>query len=276
MADLAVIMSTYSNDKLEYLKESVFSILNQTYVNFIFYLAIDGPVSASCDNFLTNLEDRRIRIFRLKKNKGLAVALNLLLRNVLKEPGIEYIARMDADDISDPGRFMIQHQFLSANAGIECVGSWAKVINERGEKVADYILPRDHNSIKRLFLYRTPLIHPSVMFRRTMVEKIGYYPEDTFLMEDYYFWGKALRNGFKFANLPEFLLSYRIDNFFFRRRSGIKHAWNYVSNKFRINEIQKMSLTSFIFTIGMALIKMMPAVILQFLYFLGFKLRRLG
>jgi glycosyltransferase involved in cell wall biosynthesis len=266
MADLAVIMSVYKNDKLEYLEESIFSILNQTYSNFIFYIVLDGPVSPSCDSFLTRLIDSRIKIFRLEKNEGLAVALNFLLRKVLKEPGIEYIARMDADDISVLNRFEKQRKFLLAFPEIFCIGSWVNIIDENKVLIANSKLPEKHDDIKRYYSLRSPLAHPSVMFRRSFIENTGFYPTDTFLMEDNALWGNALRCGLKFANLPEYLLKYRMDKTFFSRRSGFYYGWNYIKTKFVINKKLKMPIQYYVLSFIIGVVKMMPSFLLRFIY----------
>ena len=92
-------MSLYKNDVLEYVRLSVESILNQTYKDFDYYIQYDGPVDAEVDAYLSGVNDERVRIQRRAENKGLAQSLNDLM-NVVMHIGYEYIARMDADDIS--------------------------------------------------------------------------------------------------------------------------------------------------------------------------------
>ena len=266
MPDLAVIMSVYKNDRLVFVRESVQSILNQTFGDFHYYLIFDGPVSRDIDNYITSLTDKRLRKYRIEKNGGLAKALNYLLDIVLKNPGYKFIARMDADDVSMPERFGKQRDYLIEHPEVTVLGSWFEEFSEEGKHLSYKKLPTDHESLRKRYFTRTPFAHPSVMYRRELIEKAGHYPEDTILMEDNMLWGGALKNGLKFANIPEFLLKFRIDKGFFQRRSGIKYGRSYIKAKFQMNMILRASLyyCPVVFIIG--LMKMLPAPIHQDIY----------
>lgn len=266
MTDLAVIMSVCHNDKLRFVQESVESILNQTFKDFHFFIAFDGPVSPEVDRYFMNLNDDRIRLYRIETNGGLARALNYLLEIVLNNQDYQFIARMDADDISFPSRFDKQHRFLSENPDITCLGCWYHEINESGNHVSSQKLPVSHNELRKLYMRKTPFAHPTVMYRRSLIEKAGYYPTDTILMEDNALWGNALKNGLKFANVPEYLLKFRKDRMFYMRRSGIKYGWNFIKTRFKINRSLQLPIYSYVFSFLMGVIKMMPSYILRFIY----------
>src|SRR5574344_512570 len=110
---IAVIMSIYKNDILSYVKLAVESILNQTYKELDFFIQYDGPIRPEVDEYLTGLKDERVKIQRRAENKGLAQSLNDLLAIVMPM-GYEYIARMDADDISEVNRYEKQMAYLEA------------------------------------------------------------------------------------------------------------------------------------------------------------------
>ncbi|MGD0756525.1 MAG: glycosyltransferase [Bacteroidales bacterium] len=266
MPDLAVIMSVYKNDKLLYVTESVQSILNQTFTKFDYYIVFDGPVKPDIDNYITSLIDKRIRLFRLKKNKGLAKALNFLLEIVMKNPEHRLIARMDADDISLPERFEKQNNFLNANPDISCVGCWSQEIDESGKHLSDRKLPIDHEALRKRYYTRTPFAHPSVMYRREFIEKTGFYPTDTILMEDNALWGNALKAGLRLANIPEYLFKFRKDNMFYKRRSGLKYGWNFIKTRFKINNSLKAPVYSYVFILLIGLIKILPPFFLRYFY----------
>jgi len=266
MSDLAVIMSVYKNDKLKYVVESVQSILNQTFTQFHYYIVLDGPVGPEIDSYLASIKDTRIRLFRLKENEGLASALNYLLEIVLKISEYKLIARMDADDISYPSRFEKQRDFMLQNPDISCVGCWYREIDGSGKHLSDRKLPVNHETLKKRYYTRTPFAHPSVMYRRQLIEKSGFYPTDTVLMEDNVLWGKALQQGLRFANIPEYLVQFRIDENYYTRRSGIKYGWNFLLNRFKINKSLKFPFYSYLFLFFMGFIKMMPSFLLRFLY----------
>ena len=210
----------------------------------IIYIVFDGPVASDIDSYLTSIGDNRIKLFRQEKNGGLARALNYLLEIVLKIPEYKLIARMDADDISLPSRFEKQRKFLLDNPDISCVGCWYQEIDESGKHLSDRKLPIDHEALKKRYYTRTPFAHPSVMYRRKLIEIAGFYPTDTVLMEDNVLWGKALKKGLRFANIPEFLFRFRIDKEFYKRRSGFKYGWNFIKTRFKINRSLKFPIYS--------------------------------
>jgi glycosyltransferase involved in cell wall biosynthesis len=259
-------MSVYYKDKLRYLEESVQSILNQTFRDFHYYIALDGPVPSEIDEYLTTLKDERIRLHRIGKNGGLAAALNHLLETVLKNPEYRYIARMDADDISLPERFEKQRNFLINNPEISVLGSWYEEIDEIGKHLSYRKLPIEHEALRKRYYTRTPFAHSSVMFHIRLIEKAGNYPTETILMEDNVLWGKALANGLEFANIPEVLIRLGIDKGYYKRRSGLRYGWNYFRLKFPINMFLKAPSTTYFFLIFIAIIKMMPAFLIRFFY----------
>lgn len=266
MAELAVIMSVYKNDKLIFLKESVQSILDQTFTKFHYYIIFDGPVALDIDSYITSIGDSRIKLFRLEKNGGLARALNFLLEIVLKNPEYKLIARMDADDISLPERFEKQYKFLYENPDISCVGCWYQEIDESGRHLSSRKLPIEHEALKKRYYTKTPFAHPTVIYRRNLIELAGYYPPDTFLTEDIVLWGKALKAGIKFANIPEYLFKFRKDELFYKRRSGIKYGWNFIITRFKINKLLNFPFYSYMFSFMIGAIKMMPSFILRYIY----------
>jgi len=258
MIDLAVIMSIYHADKLQYVKESVESILNQTFSNFDYYIVFDGPVADDVETYITSIKDKRVVLSRLETNKGLAFALNHMLCMVLQRPEIKFIARMDADDISMPERFKKQRDFLLKNSEISCMGSWYEEIDENGKHLAFRKLPVDHESLRRRYMTRTPFAHSSVIYRRELIEKAGLYPEDTILMEDNVLWGRALYSGLRFANIPQVLHLFRKDREFYRRRSGLNYGWNYILTKFNTNRLLGLPCYSYLMTTGVGIWKMIP------------------
>jgi len=261
MPDLAIIMSIYYADKLKFVKESVESILNQTFNDFEYYIAFDGPVAEDVDFYITSLKDPRVKLHKLEANKGLASALNYLLGLVLQRPEIKFIARMDADDISMPDRFKKQRDFLLENNDISCMGSWYEEIDENGKHLSFRKLPVDNENLRKRYMTRTPFAHSSVMYRRELIEKAGFYPEDTILMEDNVLWGRALYCGLKFANIPENLHKFRIDDGYFTRRSGLKYGFNYIRTKYQLIKTLHIPAKTYCITFLIGIYKMLPSFI---------------
>jgi len=266
LTDLAVVMAVYQNDEHGYVRKSIQSILTQTYPHFDFFICFDGPVSDEVKEYILSLSDDRLKVFQLIKHGGLAKALNYLLERVFEKPQYELIARMDADDISVSTRFEAQKKFFLENPSVSCLGSWYKEIDESDNIMSYQKLPLKHEEIKKFFLKRSPFAHPSVMFRREMVEKAGFYPTNTLRLEDYVFWSNAVKNGFLFENLPEYLLLFRRDKNFYKRRSGILFGFKYILTRFRINKTLKAPFYIYFYSLMVGIVRMMPSFILRIIY----------
>lgn len=207
MPTVSVLMSVYNGEP--YLAAAVQSILDQTLADFELLIVDDGSTDAS-PIMLAEFEslDRRIRILRNNRNVGLSESLNRGLR----EARASFIARMDADDISDPRRFERQVAFLTDRPDVDVLGSWLQVFG--GQTVWER--PAGHHDLHALLCFETCFYHPTVMFRRErgarsrLGDAIAYDPAQTHA-EDYGLWVRlALDHGARFANIEEPLVSYRI------------------------------------------------------------------
>jgi glycosyltransferase involved in cell wall biosynthesis len=274
MTDLAVIMSVYKNDKLMFVKESVQSILDQTFTQFHYYIVFDGPVPADIDNYITSLVDPRVKHYRLENNGGLAAALNILLDIVLKNQEYKFIARMDADDVSLTNRFEKQRNYLLKNPDISIVGCWYQEIDENGKHLSDRKLPTDHEALVRYYYRRAPFAHASVTYRRELIEKAGNYPVDTILMEDNVLWGRAINSGLRFGNIPDYLFFFRITKNFYKRRSGIKYGYFYILTRFKSLRQDRYPIVAYFYSFGTGIIKMLPSFVTRIFYFCIAKIAR--
>jgi glycosyltransferase involved in cell wall biosynthesis len=201
MPKISVIMPVYNGEK--YLEESISSVLSQTCNDFEFIIIDDG----SADNTLKIVEsfsDERIKLVKLE-HSGIVKALNKGLE-IAKG---EYIIRTDADDVSLPERFEELFNYIFNTKDVVLCGSWADLINEKGEHVGEMKYPPvENNDIKTRMFLSCPFIHPSVIFSREKALKIGGYRNYKHV-EDYEFWTRLLKEG-KGHNLPKKLLKYRI------------------------------------------------------------------
>ena len=219
-------MSLYKSDVMNYVKLATESILNQTYRDFDFYIQYDGYVQKDVDDYLSGLKDERIHINRRDENKGLAYSLNELLGIVMPK-NYDFIARMDADDISVIDRFEKQIKFLEENKNVDMLGGAINEIDENGinrRKITKY--PCTPEECRSFFAKRNPVAHPTVMFRRSFFEKAGWeYPTDYVRNEDTRLWHEGFKNGCKITNIPDVVLNFRMtDNMFKNRRNGKEFA----------------------------------------------------
>lgn len=197
---ISVVMPVYNEEK--YLKETIDSILNQTYTDFEFIIVNDGSTDRT-DEIILSYKDKRIVYLKNETNLQIVKTLN---KGIKCAKG-KYIARMDADDISLPERFEKQTAFMESNPEIGVCGTWVQIFGDNKiTRTRKY--PTASNEIKMALMFYSPIVHPSVFIRKSLFDKYA-YTEDYEKAEDYYLWYQV-KNNFNFANLPQVLLKHRL------------------------------------------------------------------
>ncbi len=198
---ICVVMPVYNGGK--YLREAIDSILAQSYDNFEFIIIDDG----STDNtwmILNDYDDVRIQLVRNEENIGMAGSLN---KGLALARG-EFIARMDADDVSLPERLEKQVRFLNSNPHIGAVGSFAYKIDASGRIIGETRPPTDPYLVEWGLCFDNYLCHPTFMFRKSTFTQVGGYSEKKWHSEDYDLWSRMVGIT-RISNLPDRLLLYR-------------------------------------------------------------------
>jgi glycosyltransferase involved in cell wall biosynthesis len=200
---ITVLMPVYNGEK--YLAEAIDSILNQTYKDFEFLIINDGS-SDKTDEIISSYDDSRIRHIISDMNLGIIKSLN---KGIKLSKG-EYIARMDADDISCPERFNKQIQFMNTHPSIAVCGTFTEIFYCKSKKQQFFNLPIDNEAIKAHLFFNSPFVHSSVMFRKSTIDSnIFYYNKKYIYAEDYELWCRISNCGYQLANIPQVLLNYR-------------------------------------------------------------------
>lgn len=174
---------------------------------YLILVVDDGSTDpVTIDKVYENI-DRRIPIFvsRNEKNYGITATLNSGLRWIEENTDTKYIARLDCGDRCVPERFVKQVGFMNENPGIGLVGTWCKLVDDASAFSYSYVGPTDHRSISRDMYNRNVFMHATVMFRAGMLKKVGYYPTNFELAEDYAFFWKLI-NEAPAAIIGEFLV----------------------------------------------------------------------
>lgn len=203
---ISIIMSTYKEEE-NLLRESIESILNQTYKDFEFIIILDYPDNNLHKKIIEEYSkiDNRIRFFVNEKNLGLTGSLN---RGLSLAKG-EYIARMDADDISLPYRLERQLEYIKKNQ-YDLIGGITQMIDEDGNSIYSIQkVPTDFNKIKKALRYGQCIAHPTWLGRKEVFDYLNGY-RNIPLCEDFDFTLRAVLNGFKISNLNETVLKYRM------------------------------------------------------------------
>lgn len=197
---ISVIMPAYNAEK--FIKQAIDSILNQTFKDFEFLIINDGSV----DNTKMIIEDyvkcdARVKLINQERNQGIVAALNVGLKQALGK----YIARMDSDDIARPDRFALQVNFLEKHPEMAIVGGGYAPFSTDSKR-SDIFHVAGSLEIAWRFLSNTQFCHPTVMFRKELINDCGLYPPQE--AEDYAYFSRIIKK-YRGANLRRVLIDYR-------------------------------------------------------------------
>ena len=234
---VSVILPVFNGEA--FIVDSVNSILNQTLTNLELIIINDGSTDSTLD-ILHSINDPRIRVYTTM-NRGIARALNF----GIKLSNSDFIARMDADDISNPNRLQLQYDHLISNPKIDLVSCLVEYGGDRKKNLGYALYVEGINKLitheqmyKRRF-QDSPIAHPSVMFRKELIEKYGGYTEAE-EPEDYELWLRWLDNGVKFNKIDHNLLIWNdlVDRISRKYRAYSKNNFNKVKSKYLAKHIK--------------------------------------
>lgn len=183
-----------------YIKDAINSLLKQTYNNIEIIIINDGS-NDNTENIIFSFNSNKIKYIKLDKNSGISNALNI---GILNANG-NYIARMDSDDISTEFRIEKQLEYLKKN-DLDIIGCSSKNIGLNQES---WIVESKPSHIDVILFFGNPFPHSSVMCKSECF-KNNIYSDKYPYAEDYALWTHFSRLGYKFGNLNEILILYRI------------------------------------------------------------------
>jgi glycosyltransferase involved in cell wall biosynthesis len=231
---VSVVMGVYNPRNHEVFREAVESILNQSYRTLELLICDDGsdPAEAVYIQTLARV-DSRIRLLKNRTRSGLAAAL----KRCVEAARGEFIARMDADDISAPERLEKQVELLEARPEIDWCGT--NVWLFRGRYVWG-LREYPELPLERDYLAYSPFVHPSIMFRAEMLKANNYMISPlTLRCEDYELFMRLQSKGYQGYNIQENLFFYREDETSYRKRS-LRFRWN--ECKIRLRGFQQLGI----------------------------------
>lgn len=232
--EISVLMSVYK-EPCNWLKESIDSILSQTFPNFEFIIINDNPDSDVNNQILNeySLKDKRVVVYSNEKNLGLTQSLNIGLRLAKGN----YVARMDADDIAIINRLQVQFEYLTANKNVSLVGSWTKTFGIEKEA---YKYPCNFDFLKASLFFGNRISHSSVMFRKEDFRKHDLFYDPLYVKaQDYELWCRASMIV-NLGNINDFLMlnrthSEQISN------AGLNSQNNY-ANEIKLKALNNLGL----------------------------------
>lgn len=213
------LLCTHREDALLY--RAMQSCLAQTMTDFELLLVVNGSSVNQLVPTLTEAfaSDERVRVVGTPihlLNFSLSLGLHLA-----RSP---FVARMDADDVSDSERLETQLAYMQANEDVAVLGSAYFLIDSHDRVCGKVDVPETDCAIRKALRFRNPICHPSVMLRREAILAEGGYLGGR-NAEDYDLWLRlAMGRRWRFANLPAPLLSYNVSPNGLARRSRAAYA----------------------------------------------------
>lgn len=202
---ISVLMSVY-NEKENEIRESIDSILSQSYSDFELIIVVDKPDNQEAIDLLNEYaeKDSRVKIIVNEKNIGLALSMNV----AAEAASGEYFLRMDADDICYPERFKLQYEAIKDSDYDLICGNY-DFIDEDGNMLPQKAAVYNDKQLHKLMPLRNIIHHPTIIMRADKFRAIGGY-RNYKCAQDYDLWLRMLCAGYKMHNMPEKLIKYRV------------------------------------------------------------------
>lgn len=199
---VSVLMTVYN--AAPFLRTSIDSLMAQRFPGWELIVVENGSTDGSA-SILAGYADPRIHVIPVAENIGRTPAL----RRAFDCARGEYIAVLDADDVSHPERLSQQVTFLDKYPEAVLVGSWAQYIDERGKVIAEFKPPVNQYELQDCLGWINPIVHSSAMYRRRLALEVGGYPEDLVYAQDFGL-VLALAQRSKIAMIDDFLCQLRV------------------------------------------------------------------
>ena len=213
MSKVSVVLPVYNS--WEYLKDTIDSIINQTYKDWEIILINEYSSNEKVENIISMYNDKRIVFIQNDKELGLSESLN---KGIRLSSG-EYIARIDSGDIAYRNRFIKQVDLLKQNHSIGVCGTYQRHKGKRVNWV--HKTPVNKEDCKAALLFDCELCHSTVMFKRDIFEKNNLYYDKNYYAEDFELWSRVIEFT-NIVNIPEELGLYRVgDNITSKKKENI-------------------------------------------------------
>lgn len=203
---VTVMMTVYNGEK--YIGDTIESILNQTYSDFEYLIVNNGSTDKTVD-IINSYNDSRIRLLHNKSMLNLAESRNVCF----KEARGEYLAWIDADDISLPERFEKQVEVMEKYPEVGLCSTNLECIDEEGTVLGDVgWYQKSTVPLEWKLIWENQIAQPTVMLRKSILEQYKFQYRTAFPpAEDYDLWCRMALVT-RIYRIYDILLHYRIHN----------------------------------------------------------------
>lgn len=223
---LIVLIAHFNN--LSGLEKSILSIDESFEVDLL--IVDDGSDIKPDQNKLESLyKNGKLFVEYLPKNKGLGYALNHGLKTI-QNLDYDWIGRLDCGDLNKKDKYKKQFEYVAMHPNVKLLGTAANIIDTKGNLIHTLQHPNSHQEIKKKMYLNSCFVHPSVIFKKEVIEKVGHYPDKyAKAAQDYAYFFNIMKK-FEVGNIPEPLLDYIMDE----NSISIKNRNTQVKNRIKI------------------------------------------
>lgn len=263
--DYSVLMSVYEKENPNYFKASIESMLTQTLPPEQIVIVKDGKLTKELNHIVDYYEKNNENLFtivELEENVGLGLALN----EGLKACRNELVARMDTDDLSVENRCELQVNEFEKNKNLSILGSSIAEFEDSPDKIMSArVVPTKHQDIVNFSRRRNPFNHPTVMYKKSEVLKVGGYG-DYRRNQDLDLFVRMLQNGCIAKNLEQPLVLFRANRENLKRRKSWTKCSSYIGMIYNFWKKGHSRLSDLIIVaISQIIVFLAPAIFLDWL-----------
>jgi glycosyltransferase involved in cell wall biosynthesis len=258
LPELTILLSVYKNDNPIFLKECLDSLFIQTIIPDEILVIQEGETTVEIEQVLNSFSQKFSNLFSWEKisfqngplNYGLPASLNF----GIEKAKFKYIGRIDTDDICMPNRVEIQKKYAAEHPDVALFGANIEEWNESMDHcISRRNVPSEHAAILKFSKWRNPFNGPTVVFKKEIALKLGGYPIVA-SNEDYCFWAKFLKDGYKTGNIDLPLVRMRGGDSILIRRSSKRYQLGDIMS---INYLYKIRFYSFLQYVTHRILKML-------------------
>jgi glycosyltransferase involved in cell wall biosynthesis len=269
MPTFSALLSIYKNDKYEFVRDCIDSLINQKGAKFDEIMVIvEGQINQEILGYLIENKSGLIKYYILDDvrgplNYGLPSCLNFGIYSCTSD----YIVRIDSDDISTSNRLVEIQKFTKGNPDVALFGSQIQEFDETMFFPSKKrLVPTNHSSILSYGKFRNPFNGPSVVFNRRIAVQLGGYPQVA-SNEDYCFWILFMKMGYIVGNIDLVLVHMRAGSELIKRRKGKRYAKGEFQSLKYLYCMGWISFPSFFFQITFRrILRLLPLKVLEFIY----------
>lgn len=264
----SVLMPLWHKEQLNYLEQSLLSMVNQSIPPKEFIFVLDQPISEKMKSLIHDLLPAPIDIQFVEAYHLYGQGLGSLLKEGITKCSCPYIARMDSDDISLPTRCEKELQLFSIFPDLAVVGSFLTEFSDSPvAPCAVRKVPQQGYAVRHFAKYRNPMNHSTVMMKKSSLLSVGNYDSGFSYCEDYELWYRMIKKRYELYNIQESLLYYRAGKNFLNRRSRKGNGSAYIKlRKIMLKDHFINPIEFVIFTFIQYFFSVSPNCIKKFIY----------